>query len=113
MVPDENEPHLVCRGHPMKTSGGISAPGGLVAAAMVGCAGTTAENGAGAASAPDLRAAGNNLVQNATFDDGTSLPWTTSFSAPADGKASVEKGAFCLRIENKGPNAWDAQVRHR
>ncbi|MDI1431157.1 glycoside hydrolase family 9 protein [Polyangium sorediatum] len=56
---------------------------------------------------------GNNLLKNSDFEDGTSLPWTTSFTAPAAGKAAVENGAFCLKIDEKGVNPWDAQVRHR
>lgn len=56
---------------------------------------------------------GNNLLKNSSFEDGTSLPWTTSFSAPADGKAAVEGASFCLTIKDRGTNAWDAQVRHR
>lgn len=56
---------------------------------------------------------GNNLLKNGDFEDGTSLPWTTSFTSPAKGKASVENGAFCLQIDEAGSNPWDAQVRHR
>ncbi|APR77990.1 Chitinase [Minicystis rosea] len=91
------------------------------AAAASGCAGASTEQPSPAVGEPAAQAgapgnpkgAGNNLIKNGTFDDGTSLPWTTSFSAPADGKATIEKGAFCLRVENKGTNAWDAQMRHR
>ena len=57
--------------------------------------------------------AGNNLLKNSTFEDGTSLPWMTSFSQPADGAANVKKGALCVNVTNKGSNPWDAQVRHR
>jgi endoglucanase len=56
---------------------------------------------------------GGNLLLNGTFDDGTSLPWNTSFTAPGDGKADVVNGEFCVEVKNKGTNAWDAQVRHR
>lgn len=70
--------------------------------------------GSGGGHAPQVAPqGGNNLLKNSTFEDGTSLPWTTSFSAPAEGKASVQKGTFCLDIKNNGTNAWDAQVRHR
>ncbi|MDX2055647.1 MAG: glycoside hydrolase family 9 protein [Polyangiaceae bacterium] len=55
----------------------------------------------------------NNLLKNSTFEDGTSLPWTTSFSAPATGEASVKEGALCLNVVEVGKNPWDAQVRHR
>lgn len=56
---------------------------------------------------------GNNLLKNSDFEDGTSLPWTTSFTSPAKGKASVDNGSFCLQIDDAGANPWDAQVRHR
>jgi len=55
----------------------------------------------------------HNLIANATFGDGTSLPWTSSYSEPARGEVAVVDGALCLRIDNRGNNNWDAQVRHR
>ncbi|HVZ33072.1 MAG TPA: glycoside hydrolase family 9 protein, partial [Polyangiaceae bacterium] len=58
---------------------------------------------------PDPR---HNLLRNATFSDG-SLPWLTSFSAPAHGSSDVKNGAFCLTIDDKGKNNWDAQLAHR
>jgi endoglucanase len=54
----------------------------------------------------------HNLLKNATFSDG-SLPWLTSFSAPAHGSSDVKNGAFCLTIDDKGKNNWDAQLAHR
>ncbi len=58
-------------------------------------------------------AAGGNLVKNADFSSGSSLPWTPSFTPPADGSASIIDGWYCLDVENKGKAPWDAQVRHR
>jgi endoglucanase len=55
----------------------------------------------------------NNLVANATFDGSISVPWTSSFTAPGGGNASVENGEYCLLVTNQGKNPWDAQVRHR
>jgi len=55
----------------------------------------------------------HNLLANGTFDDGTSLPWTSSFTSPGAGQALVENGAYCLEVNNRGVNPWDAQVRHR
>jgi len=55
----------------------------------------------------------HNLIANATFEDGSSLPWTSSFSDPARGEVGVDEGALCLRIDNRGNNNWDAQLRHR
>jgi len=66
-------------------------------------------NSASAVPAPS----GGNLIKNADFEDGTSLPWTTSFSAPAAGESVVNAGASCLRVDGSGNNAWDAQMRHR
>jgi endoglucanase len=57
--------------------------------------------------------AGGNLLKASTFDDGISVPWTTSFTAPADGAAEVVSGALCVNVTNKGKNNWDAQFRHR
>jgi endoglucanase len=55
----------------------------------------------------------NNLLGNSTFPGKTYLPWTTSFTAPGVGSGKVVDGAFCLEVENKGKNNWDAQFRHR
>lgn len=56
---------------------------------------------------------GGNLVHNADFDGGVSLPWTTSFTAPGRGAARARSGAFCVTVEAGGANPWDAQFRHR
>jgi len=56
---------------------------------------------------------GHNLIVRESFKDGKSLPWTTSFTLPGDGKAYVENGELCVEITNKGANRWDAQLRHR
>jgi len=61
----------------------------------------------------DLGINPHNLIANATFSDGTSLPWTPAFSDPAKGDAAVVDGAFCVRIDNRGNADGDAQVRHR
>ncbi|MBV9946477.1 MAG: glycoside hydrolase family 9 protein [Myxococcales bacterium] len=55
----------------------------------------------------------HNLIKNATFEGGRSLPWMTSFTTPAGGDALVDGGALCLELTNAGKNAWDAQFRHR
>ncbi len=93
----------------------------LSAAGIGGCAGADTGTTGGAQtegvgpSGPGGSAgpSGTNLLKKETFRDGTSLPWTTSFSAPADGKAVVENGALCLHVDSKGTSSWDAQVRHR
>ncbi len=90
----------------------------VVSSAIGGCGAADTESSAAAPSGAQSAGVGSasggtNLVKNASFSDGTSLPWTVSFSAPADGKSAVEDGALCLHVDNKGTNAWDAQVRHR
>ena len=57
--------------------------------------------------------AAHNLLGNATFDDGRTLPWTTSFTAPAAGQATVKDGELCVEVAGKGSANWDAQFRHR
>ena len=57
--------------------------------------------------------AAHNLLGNATFDGGKSLPWMTSFTSPAAGKAKVENGEFCVEVTDKGSANWDVQFRHR
>jgi endoglucanase len=61
----------------------------------------------------EIGARGHNLLKASSFDDGKSVPWTTSFTAPADGSANMEQGALCVDVKNVGSNPWDAQLRHR
>ncbi len=56
---------------------------------------------------------GGNLLKNATFENGATLPWTTSFTPPANGSFVVTDGAACVTINEGGSNNWDAQIRHR
>lgn len=60
-----------------------------------------------------VAASQHNLIKNSTFEGSRSLPWMTSFTAPAGGEASVQAGAYCLRVANAGVHPWDAQFRHR
>lgn len=55
----------------------------------------------------------NNLLGNSTFPGKTYLPWTTSFTSPGIGTGKIQDGAFCVDVDNKGANNWDAQFRHR
>lgn len=55
----------------------------------------------------------HTLLGQTDFSDGVALPWTLAFTPPAKGFAKIEDGAYCLHVENKGANKWDAQVRHR
>ncbi len=56
---------------------------------------------------------GGNLLKNATFEGGATLPWMQSFTPPANGQFRVENGAACLTLHDGGTNNWDAQIRHR
>jgi endoglucanase len=73
----------------------------------VGPSSPAGESGSGAA------LAGGNLLKASDFNDGVSVPWTTSFTSPADGSADVKDGHLCVTVKNKGTNNWDAQFRHR
>jgi endoglucanase len=55
----------------------------------------------------------HNLLLASDFDNGKSVPWASSFTAPGTGSIAVESGALCLHIDDKGANVWDAQIRHR
>jgi endoglucanase len=67
----------------------------------------------GQMSAGSSSADGNNLFVNATFDEGTMLPWQVDFSAPAAGEAKVEGGELCLHIQKGGANPYDVVLRQR
>jgi endoglucanase len=73
----------------------------------------SASSESGSTGTDDIALSIHNLVANATFADGTSLPWTSSFTAPAAASASVVDGALCLEVSNRGSNNWDVQLRHR
>jgi endoglucanase len=85
----------------------------LCGVALAGCKKTAAGEAAGPSQqlAPPPDPA-HNLLRNATFTEG-SLPWLSTFSAPAAGGTDVKEGALCLTIDDKGKNAWDAQLAHR
>ncbi|HEX2870709.1 MAG TPA: glycoside hydrolase family 9 protein [Polyangiaceae bacterium] len=82
-------------------------PRGAAVPATAGDATSASASGSGAAPS------GGNLLKSSSFDDGVSVPWTTAFTAPADGAAEVENGALCVTVTNKGKDNWDAQFRHR
>ena len=69
------------------------------------------KNGSPGVNPPPL--SGHNLIAKASFKDGKYLPWTTSFTQPADGQAAVENGELCTTVTNIGKDRWDAQVRNR
>src|SRR6187399_2223875 len=85
------------------------------AVSAVGCKKSAGGDGAATPAGPGSVAPppGGNLLKASTFEDGRSLPWMASFSAPAAGESKVDNGAYCIVVENAGTNRWDAQVRHR
>ncbi len=58
-------------------------------------------------------AQGNNLLANGSFDEGTSLPWSADFSAPAAGDAHVVNGELCLDVKRGGKETYDIVLRQR
>jgi endoglucanase len=86
----------------------------LCGAALAGCKkGSRSDAQAPAAvSAPPVDGK-HSLLANASFRGGSSLPWLTSFSTPAKGTTDVKDGALCLTLDDKGKNAWDAQLVQR
>ena len=91
----------------------------LLVAAALACTlpsckkGTRAAAQAPAAVSAPAPSGKHNLIKNASFREGSSLPWLTSFSAPAKGSTDVLDGALCLKLDDKGKNAWDAQLVQR
>jgi endoglucanase len=68
-------------------------------------------NGSPGVDAPKL--SGHDLIKNVDFASGKYIPWTTSFTAPGNGRAFVKDAQFCVEVTNRGRNPWDAQARHR
>ena len=96
---------------PSATATPASAAPAAPAAAVVSDWNAAPTNGSAGVNVPKL--SGNDLLKNNSFEGGKYIPWNTSFSAPANGTASVKDGQFCIVVTNKGVNAWDAQARHR
>jgi endoglucanase len=84
----------------------------LVAFVASGCTATTGTTeGAATAAGPGR---GGNLIKNADFESGSSLPWTPSFNArPRRARRRSTTAGTASMVDNKGAAPWDAQVRHR
>jgi endoglucanase len=87
----------------------------VIALLTLSCAprGASVAGSDAAPAAPRAGEGGHNLLKASSFDDGVSVPWTTSFTAPARGDAEVVGGALCITVADAGKNNWDAQLRHR
>jgi endoglucanase len=98
-------------GDPGAFAGGAPAPAtpSLASAAPDWSAAPT--NGSPGVDVPKL--SGHDLIKNADFASGKYVPWTTSFTAPGNGRAFVDATQLCVEVTNKGRNPWDAQARHR
>jgi endoglucanase len=96
---------------PGAVAGGAAAPAApaLVSGAPDWTAAPT--NGSPGIDVPKL--SGHDLIKNVDFASGKYVPWTTSFTAPGNGRAFVKDAQFCVEVTNKGRNPWDAQARHR
>jgi len=85
--------------------------------ALSACTPKSTPSAPAAPAVPQLPAAsppsGGNLLLNADFQNNKTLPWTSSFTAPANGELELRDGAACVVIDQAGANKWDAQIRHR
>jgi endoglucanase len=59
------------------------------------------------------QAAGNNMLWNGTFDEGTLQPWTATYSSPARGDSKVYHQQACLGVAAAGSNPYDVILRQR
>jgi endoglucanase len=98
----------------------------VFAIASGGCAGAgpasqaqSAANG-GAASPPSAQmkagpseAAGNDMLWNSTFAEGTLQPWTATVSSPAKGDAKVFDQQACFGLLAGGSSPYDVILRQR
>jgi endoglucanase len=104
----------VAPGTPAPEGPGGAAPAAPPAPAVVSDAAdwnAPPANGSPGLDVPKL--SGHDLVKNTDFASGKYVPWTTSFTAPGNGRAFVKDAQFCVEVTNKGVNPWDAQARHR
>jgi endoglucanase len=67
----------------------------------------------GAMTAGATQPAGNNLLANASFDEGTMLPWSVDISSPAAGDAKVTSGELCVALQKGGQQTFDVVLRQR
>jgi endoglucanase len=95
-------PLLLALGCQASASGGKS-PGGMGAIPPP----------TGTMSAGSAARQGNNIFWNETFEEGTPLPWGTTFASPAQGSARIADEELCLKIDAAGTNPYDVVLRQR
>ena len=96
----------------------------LLAALVVGCGAATPRGKAGGGQGEippptgqmavgDATPQGNNVFWNSTLEEGTVLPWATTFASPAQGEAKVHNEELCLNLTSAGANTYDVVLRQR
>jgi len=96
---------------PGAVAGGAAAPAAPTVVSTAPDWATAPTNGSPGVDVPKL--SGHDLIANVDFASGKYVPWTTSFTAPGNGRAFVGGGELCVEVTNKGKDPWDAQARHR
>jgi hypothetical protein len=54
---------------------------------------------------------GENLLNNAAFDDPSGMHWSSPFADGATGAVNFANGEYCLKVENGGANPWSRQLQ--
>lgn len=54
---------------------------------------------------------GENLLNNASFDDPSGAHWSSPFADGAQGSVNFAGGEYCLNVENGGANPWSRQLQ--
>jgi endoglucanase len=98
-------------GDPGTFAGGAPPPAAPALASTAPDWSAAPTNGSPGVDVPKL--SGHDLIKNVDFASGKYVPWTTSFTAPGNGRAFVDAAQLCVEVTNKGHNPWDAQARHR
>jgi len=108
----------------MKRTTSLAAYGGVSALGLLlGCGPATPQGqtpGSGTIPPPtgemkvgETTPQGNNIFWNSTFEEGTTLPWSTTFATPAAGKEAVENEELCMDVTAAGTNTYDVVLRQR
>jgi endoglucanase len=92
--------------------------GGCAGAGPASPAQTATKESAGAPPSSQMKvgpseAAGNDMLWNSTFAEGTLQPWTATVSSPARGDAKVFDEQACMGVVAGGSNPYDVILRQR